>query len=298
VAASLKKDEKVVRGRNGRLFLANDRNDVLNQQSGRRMLSDQELARWDAVLEERRRLGIPYVLLVPPNAQSVYPEDLPAEVASARRRPIHQLLEHQPGLIYPLDDLEGAKPDPLLYSKGDAHWTGRGAFVAYKRLAREIASMVDLHEVDRDAVVFREVLRVGELDYKLESVEKSADVFAAVVEPRATLVSDNRVINTGMHIVTRCAEAPPTTCVVFGDSFTGHLLPFLAASFRRLVFCHLPMLDLDVIEEERPDIIVSVMNERFLVVVPAAVARGTLREQERDKLDRDIVRQVTRAFPQ
>jgi len=287
------KDEKVLRGRNGRLFLANDKNDILSQHSGQRMLTEYELARWGVTLAARRELGIPYLFLVPPNAHSVYPEDLPPEIVSAEERPIHQLMKQEPDIIYPLDDLLAAKPDPLLYCKGDTHWTRRGAFIVYKRLVREIDGLVELHEVEADDVIFRENLRVGELGYKLEPVMKSVEILSWVIQPRPTLISDNLVVNTGMHIVTDCPGAPPTTCVVFGDSFAGNIMPFLASSFRRFVFCHLPMFDLDVIEEERPDLILSILNERFLVVVPTAVARGALREYEREKLEIGEVRPRT-----
>ena len=70
-------------------------------------------------------------------------------------------------------------------------------------------------------------------------------------EPRARLVADNRVFNTGRTIEYECADAPGT-CVMLGDSFGYRMLPFLAESFGRLVFVHRPTLDFELIEAERP----------------------------------------------
>jgi hypothetical protein len=51
---------------------------------------------------------------------------------------------------------------------------------------------------------------------------------------------------------------------VFGDSYSFGLLPFLAESFRRLVLLHHPAVDWEVVGEEQPSVVLTVMCERFL----------------------------------
>jgi hypothetical protein len=300
-----KKDGKFLRGKNGRLFLDNDRNHVLQQHCGELLFSARDLRRWRYVLETRvafhERLGIPYLFLVPPNAHSVYPEDLPDDARAGATRPVLQIIDELrannsfASLIYPLEELHAEK-SRLLYPKTDPHWTAEGAFVAYERLTEELSRLVRLHHVAREDVIFDEVIRPGELGYKVEPEETSTDIDAWVTKPAAHLVSDNRVFNTGSIIETKCPEAPPTTCLVLGDSFSDSLWPFLASSFRRFVFAHIPTLDYDFVREQKPDVVITVLNERFLIVIPDDNAAWSIREFEQEKQAHNVLREETRAL--
>jgi alginate O-acetyltransferase complex protein AlgJ len=296
----LKYDAKVLRGKNGRLFLDNDSNQVIKQYTGELLFSDRELLDWEYLLENRiawlQRVGIHYFFLVPPNAHPVYPEDLPDAIRAAEPRPVPQLIEHlqQRGsyaeLIYPLEELLAAKPNPLLYAKTDTHWTAHGAFIAYRRLMDAISSVLPVHSVSEDAIEYHESLWMGELGFKLDPKEESVTVTARIKRPLAYLVSDNRVFNRGMLVVTECPDAPPVSCVVFVDSFARAMHPFLASSFRRLVFAYAPTLDHDLILRERPDVVVSVMNERFLMTIPYDIGAPTVADFEREKKENGLRR--------
>ena len=63
------------------------------------------------------------------------------------------------------------------------------------------------------------------------------------------------------------ASAPPAA--VFGESFTVHLLTFLKESFRRLVFVHTSTMPREILERERPKVVLSCPTERFMVRVPS-----------------------------
>ena len=296
-----------MRGQHGRLFLANDTNEVILQHSGERRFGEDELRLWRELLDARMdwlgELGIPYFFMVPPNAHSVYPEDLPEGIASAPERPVHQLMRHLGGtgsqarLMYPLDDMLAAKPDPLLYSRTDPHWSGRGAFVAYRRLLTEVEREVRLHRVPPANVRFVEVLQTGELGFKVEPEEESVEVYAQVARPQAWLLHDNLVVNVGKLIVTECPAAPDTTCVLLGDSFANHMLPFLAASFRRLVFAQIPTLDRALVLEERPDVVITLLNERFLIYVPHDAGGRSVHDYADAKLADGAVRREARFWP-
>jgi alginate O-acetyltransferase complex protein AlgJ len=274
----LQDDGKVLVGRNGRLFLDNDRNNVIAQHTGKLRLSDRELDRWRRILENRitwlARLGIEYLFVVPPNAHSVYPEDLPAHIETAPQRPANQLVDHLARtesfarLIYPLGEIVGAKPNPLLYPLTDPHWSGEGAFVAYKRTAQEIAQRMQINQLGAGDVNFFRKTSMGELGFKVKPRRQSEIVIGLVKAPQAYLVSDNLIFNRGMRIVTECPDAPNATCLMLGDSFSGQLWNFFAATFRRFVFAHITTLDYNLVERERPNVVVSVLNERFLIVIP------------------------------
>jgi alginate O-acetyltransferase complex protein AlgJ len=299
-------DAKVLRGKNGRLFLDNDTNRVVDQFTGALRFTDAQLVAWRRRLDDRcaslEALGVPYLFLVPPNAYPVYPEDLPDHIRPAPRRPVHQLIEHlqtngsRARLIYPLEELLAAKPDPLLYAKTDTHWSARGAWHGYKALVDAIGSAVAINPVAEDDVEFRERPWMGELGFKTDPKEESVLVTARVLRPEAVLVSDNRVYNRGMTVVTECGQAPPTRCLLFGDSFALASLPFFAASFGRFVFVHSPTLDLDFVEQERPDVVISMMNERFLMTVPDDEAAPSIREIAEEKVQNGMLRDAELAY--
>jgi alginate O-acetyltransferase complex protein AlgJ len=248
------------------------------------------------------KMGIPYFHMVPPNAHSVYPEDLPDHVHTNHTRPIFQLVEELDAnksfatLIYPLEEIVAGKPR-LLYPKTDPHWSAIGAFLAYQRLADEMSPAVRMHRVAEADVAFRERMLVGELGFKVEPQQEAPDIEAQVLSPTAYLVWDNCVRNTGSTIITECAEAPPTTCLVLGDSFADGLRPYLAASFGRFVNAQTPRLDYGFVREHEPDVVISVLNERFMIVVPDDLNGPTVRDLEQEKKAHGILRRPMRVFP-
>lgn len=269
-------DLKVVGGGDGWLFLDNDKNDVMLQHAGKLRLSEEQLVRWRFTLESRiawlEKRDIRYWFLVAPNPHSVFPEKLPDGAGSGERRPVLQLLRHlrersYARIVYPIEDLVAEK-HRCVYAKTNSHWTDFGAFIAYRCLMAEVSQSVAASVLTEEDLQFVELSKVGDLGAKLVPPESSLEAHVIPCNGRAEIVFDNRIHNTGRRIDYICDTAPPTTCLIFGDSFAHMLLPFLAESFGRLVFGHLASLDHTLVEEVRPDIVVSVLNERFLVQVP------------------------------
>ena len=66
------------------------------------------------------------------------------------------------------------------------------------------------------------------------------------------------------------------------------VVPFLAESFGRLVFGHVPTLDYELVEEVEPDVVITILSERFLIEVPEDLdpETPTLRELEASKRER------------
>src|SRR2546423_11192266 len=104
-----RRDGKVVEGKNGRLFLANDSNEVLRQHAGELCLTQDQLRAWQELLERRLSVlgghGSQYVFVIAPDAHSVYPEDLPGGMVPASRRPGQQVMDHLPDSGFPVPGL-------------------------------------------------------------------------------------------------------------------------------------------------------------------------------------------------
>jgi hypothetical protein len=290
-------DGKVVRGKDGWLFLDNDGNHIMLQHVGKLRFTGDQLRQWRAVLETRRAWlgarGIPYFFMVAPNPHSVYHDKLPDEIGgvalgSGERRPLVQLMEHlerhaSPAqVMYPLDELQALK-DKHVYTKTNTHWTDLGAFVAYRRLIREVKQAVPVRALGETDLMIHEVEREGDLGLKVDPRESSVHVYVLPRRPAARFLFDNRVFRNGRRIDYECELAPDVKCLVFGDSFAYMMLPELAETFGRLVFAHIATLDHSLVERERPDVVLTLMNERFLIRVPVDLPARSLMEWEAAK---------------
>jgi alginate O-acetyltransferase complex protein AlgJ len=286
--------EKVLEGKEGWLFLARDTNHVIHQHTGRLRFSERALEDWRQVLETRvawlGRREIPYIFMVPPNTHAVYPEYLPDDVVAVAERPVLQLIAYlrergsKARIIYPLEELVAHKQHDLVYIKTDSHWNELGAFIAYKRLMREIADVATVRDIQWDQLFVSRAEMVGDLGAKLRPERSSTQVFVDVRGWQAHYARDNRVRVKGRRIDYRCRLAPDVTCLVHGDSFTEKLLHVLAESFGRTVFCQMPSLDYQVVQQVRPDVVIGLHNERFLLEVPYDSSAPTLAELAASKV--------------
>jgi alginate O-acetyltransferase complex protein AlgJ len=284
-------DGKVVEGRAGRLFVADDGNHVLSQHTGRLRFTAEQLARWRALLETRAawlaRRSSAYLFLIPPDAHAVYPDLLPPGIESAPERPVHQLLAHlrahdssvRP--VYALDQVV-AHRDECVFPETGSHWTGLGAFYGYRALVDAVGDSLALRPLSRGDVTTSEVVVTGDLGAKVIPPRRSRWVNVQLRRPRARVVADNRVRNRGRR-VTYEGGGPCGDCLVFGDSFGMRLLPLLAESFRRLTFAHMPDFDTELVHELEPEVVLTEMAERALIVIPADVP-GSWRSVAEKKL--------------
>ncbi len=218
--------------------------------------------------------GIPWVAQIAPNKESVYPEHLPTEIVPSRRRPVHELLRvakrTRAPVTYPVNALMGAKSKGTLYFQTDTHWNQRGAYVAYRALCTELVRRgLELPVVSEDRVSWITRPHIGDLGSKLQPPMEGLGVFAKLDQHSARLVFDNGIENHGRVMIFEQPHSSGPTCMAFGESFTNQVLLFLKESFRRLVFVHTSMLIPEALRWERPDALVNLPLERFLIRVPS-----------------------------
>jgi len=288
-----REQDKVAEGKDGWMFLVRDTNHVMHQHTGRLRFTPRQVEDWRYVLETRvawlAARQIPYFFMVPPNTHAVYPEFLPDDVVPVAERPVLQLIGHlreaesKAALIYPVEELVAHKAQDLVYIKTDTHWNELGAFVAYKRLMREVGEVAEVRDIEWEQLFISRNDLPGDLGSKLDPVRMSTQIFVDVMGWQAQYAKDNRVRHAGRRVEYICKLAPDTTCLVHGDSFTEKLLHILAESFGRVVFCQMPSLDHQAVQEVRPDVVIGVLNERFLLHVPYDSTAPTQAELEASK---------------
>ncbi len=264
---------KVLRGRDGFLFLHNDTNAVQDQVQGRRRLSPAELDAWASFFLEldgaAAARGAKAFYLVAPNKECVFAERLPDGIALSEERPFRQLERlvtslnlRATRLVYPLDALRRQGPHPA-YPAGDSHWSDYGAMVA---LAELEAARTGAPAAPPPTDAFQVEYRNADLLSKLGGV---------CVEPqpvlrrsfKGRLVSDNGVVNTGRRWTWRSDEpAAEGRLLMLHDSFGDWIIPALAERFATTTTIWNASLERTVLEEVNPTVILFERAERFLTV--------------------------------
>ena len=224
------------RVRPGGCSLRHDSNDVLAQHTGRLLFSARELEEWRYLLETRRLWladrGARYGFLVPPNSHTVHADKLPRHPLSDVR-PVTQLLDlvdFMP-IVYPLEELR-AEPRALLRS-----WTRTGASWAR---SSPIGSSMRGVGAARARPFRAQLLGAGGVRRpgrrrRRRRVPARASLRGRAGRARACCTTTGGGLRPpGRARVRR----PGCACLVFGDSYSYAMLPFLAESFTGSCSCN------------------------------------------------------------
>ncbi len=241
-----------------------------------------ELERWRLALEHRHdwlaRRGCRYLLFIPPDKQTIYPEyadrgSLPLRTHTR----LDQLLEHLAEHHSPVKVVDvrlvmlAAKERERLYHRTDSHWNDRGAFIGYTQVARTLAKWFPAIEpMSRSA--FRETVdaRGGDLGLMVGLSEREEWLRLEPLSPwRSRMTNDviwpaGAVFPLGKPFATECDDARLPRAVVFHDSFMLALYPFLSQHFRRAAYVWQDDFYPEVVERERPEIVLQELLERKL----------------------------------
>jgi len=266
--------DKVAIGRGGWLFYMAE--GALDEYRGLRPFSAAELSRWQHVLEARRDWladrGIPSVFVIAPSKEMIYPENMPRRI---RRGPTHrldQLLDYLRThsdfeVLDPRARLRSAKRRADVYRKADSHWNGRGALLVTHQILRRLRrTHPQLRRFPSSAVTARPLRSGGDLIgmLGLDGVLLDEGDDVQLVAPRA------HPTGTPTNVTSWTEVDDPTLPrgVFFHDSFGRQQTPFLAERFSRLRYVWQPVLDPMIVEDERAEIVVQEVAERFLLKPP------------------------------
>ena len=279
---------KPLKGRDSYLFHRD--HDVLEQLAGDVTFRARQIDVWIRALKSRQAWcaandSVMRVLLIP-EKHVVYADKLPFLVAPTDRRPALQVLAAARSdatlagkLLYPLETLRAARAQRQTYFKTDTHWNSYGAFVAYRALVDSLAPEIRLERVEEKDLVWTQRPYVGDIGVRF--AEERGET-AETAEPTATykLVFHNHNFGRGAVHVYENERRDLPTCVLFRDSFSNFLVPYLMRGFSRLVAVSSLTCQYDLLNQERPDVVLFVTIERFL----ATFGRGLTIELPEDEL--------------
>lgn len=263
----------VLRGNDGWLFYTDEGN--MDDYQNAHPFSPADLEEiGDKLASVQKRMdneGILFLVAVAPNKETIYPEYLPDSIQKiGGRSRLDQLLGYleDTGSHVNVLDLRPAllekKDEYSLYYRTDSHWNDYGAYFACMEIITPIQkefSLTGLPEID---------------DYQKEYGTVSGDL--AQMVPMEPMLSEATIwlhpnpgpgatlIEKTDRVITISEVADPRLpgAIIFRDSFSNQLEPFLSENFSRAVYPWSFSLDWDLIEREQPDIVIYEIAERYL----------------------------------
>ncbi len=273
-AVFFKANPYILIGRDGRMFYQGD--EMVRQSAGR-VLRDRRVAASAAMLVAMRdalaERGIGFLVTVPPNSSTIYPDDLPAWAQNDGRKTEYDLLfadlaAHGVKTVDLRPVMKAARSEGEVYLMYDAHWTARGALAGFNAVVE-----ADGHpdwRLDPATAIGPPARRKG------GDVARILGVQDDVSEEAETLtiseIGADRALSKGAmpdHVVTTGKPGP--TIMVIGDSFTAGLFPLmLSQHVGRAIWIHHHRCDFNWkwIDKFHPDELWWAPTERFLLCDP------------------------------
>ena len=267
-------------GRDGRMFY--EGNDMVRQSAGL-VLRDQRVTDAVALIAAMRdvlaRHGVGFLVAIPPNASTIYQDDLPYWAQNKGRKTEYDLfLEDLAARSVKTVDLRPAmkavQSEREAYLMYDAHWTRRAALAGFNAVVEadghpdwrlDPATSLGPPELRKGGDVAR---ILGVQDDVSEEMETFALSRRGTDEALSKDIMPDHVITTGR---------PGPTIMVIGDSFTQSYFPLmLAQHVGRAIWIHHHECGFDwkLIDRLKPDEVWWAPTERFLVCDPGALPIG------------------------
>jgi hypothetical protein len=268
----------VARGSGGWLFYAES--DALADHVSDVLLTAAEIDAWRRTVVQARdwlqRRHAAYVFTIAPDKHVIYPEHLRESVRRAGSRlRMDQVFEAvlDAGVAVDLrPSLVAAKADERVYHLTDSHWNARGAWVAYQDIIaavrarnRDVPPAWPRSDFAAVEQLFEglDLARMMGLGREL----KELDVALLPRRVRQARVVDPPGSSAAAEVGRLVTEIPGSTlprAVIFRDSFTTALVPFLSEHFSRAVYLWQKDFVPQQIDAEGADVVIYEIASRNL----------------------------------
>lgn len=272
---------KVLQGKDGWLFLANDSNCSIDYITGKKVISQSLLDSWRSLIVRRidlmEQLKIPFVQVIVAEKETVYHEMLPDGYTVSAIRPAKQIIARLQGSAYENQVLYGPRYEqragggPALYFKGDTHFSFHGAGA----LTTEIVSILKkfdamqsiLADVGLEDYSFCKRYQAGDLITKTTGVNIE-EIDYPIAKCRPSLLFSTNEPRAGR---VRALSNPMGSgrLLAFHTSSIDWMAPFLNDIFNQVLYVWNGRLDQRLISWFKPDCVIAQTNERFLTACPS-----------------------------
>lgn len=275
-------------GKDGWLYLTNPSSKLMHDGG---TLTHDELEYLRQVFEDRYNylagMGIPYILFIAPDKQSIYPEYQPVQRPPAPHgSKLDQFIDYlrattQVPVVDARDVLLQHKNIDYgvpLYYKTDTHWNELGAFLATSQLIDTVRTFLPdvppAPSINDCEIRLEESDRGGDLSKMLgldtqmaePEVRLSPDRgFRATEGDGKPLIKTLNVQKRRQPFAMTQQRADLPQCMVFRDSFASAMIPFLSEHFSRSAYYWQRNVDPVAIRQEKPTIVIQEMVERIAI---------------------------------
>jgi alginate O-acetyltransferase complex protein AlgJ len=264
--------DTVIAGKNKWLFYAADGG--LDDWTQLEPFGSDALEVWRETLVRRQaflaRRGIPFLFVIAPDKQMIYPEYMPDTLRRLRSdfradqfmaylqktAPDVPILDLRPAVI-------AAKPSELLYHRYDTHWNDRGGLVGYQAMAQALQRWFPtLRPLERSDFETSAAVPSGDKTTMLGLTDPGKVSMPGLVLRRG---DGYRVVEPALPdpygevglLVTEHLDQRLPRAIVFRDSFAGRLIPYLSEHFARADYLWQNEFDFDRIAQEKPDVVIQ-----------------------------------------
>jgi hypothetical protein len=223
----------------------------------------------ETIQRELTKEGITFLFVIAPNKESIYPQFLPDGLARSENPTwANQIVTSLDGTGVNVLDLrpvmlDAAKQVPV-YFKTDTHWNPVGARVAYDAILTDLQPGFP-------------ILKPHPLSDFDQVTETSSGDLAALIHLKGEVNEPFTALHARFDKPSRGLKNPPAgqmitvmpdkalpKAVIFRDSFFNGLQPFTSEHFSRCVYVSDIRVDRNLIAEEKPDIVILEVAERYL----------------------------------
>jgi hypothetical protein len=217
-------------------------------------------------LEEQ---GITFLFVIAPNKETIYPEFLPDEINTTDNPTwADQIITGLEGKNVSVLDLRqpliAEKSIHPVYFKTDTHWNPVGAHLAYQQILKalqpDFPNLLPHPITDFDQVTETSSGDLaGLIHLRGEITEPFTALHARFDKPSLGLKNP-----PSGQIITVMPDRNLPTAMIFRDSFFNGLQPFTSEHFYRVVYVSDFSVNFDLIAEEKPQIVILEVAERYL----------------------------------
>lgn len=235
------------------------------------IISAPSVRRWVDTLERRLAFcearGIVFRHLVIPDGHAIYADGLPGAPRLNENRPVRRILaagtsKLREAFVYPLDALVDGRAQDDTSLPHDVHCTGWGAYLIYRELARSLPMIDPASILKPDDLQVRTVLHAGDVARSAGLPARRVALHTAPNVPKKDLIKGSSYRTNQVDVMVGENPALPRLVMIRTSNATL-LFPYLMRHFSRIVAVASAEAFFDLIESERPAVVVSEMPERY-----------------------------------
>jgi hypothetical protein len=271
--------EKCAVGKDGWIFLNGTFYEVTQDLIRKDLKSPRQLDSlaklWESRRESLTKQGISYFKACWPDKHVVYPEMMPFSMQVLNKDTVFRFeqairyLEKRRSPVKVLDvtaKLKELKKTKRPYHMYDSHWNDDGAFVAYTELMNFISTEVaELKPKPKNAF---------NIEYRIEGngdLSNLLDLDLTEQKPLYSFKNDSAHLHwipaDGFPKKTVVVENPTSftalTALIYRDSFTNALIPFLSRHFRKMVLIWDSPYSEEMVQKVKPNVVIECYASRY-----------------------------------